>query len=117
MTIKNFTKKLSVVTFGLVAALSMTAVADSVNETTITTSANGLRTATVSFADLDLTTAAAQETLYYRVSGAARKVCGSSDVRRVGSVKIAAENKACYDTTLEQAMSDTHASQVASIGQ
>lgn len=115
MIIKTDVKTLSIITFGFMAALSMTAAADSFNETTVTTSANGLRSATVSYADLDLTTAAAQETLYYRLSGASRKVCGSSDIRRTGSLKVAAENKACYEITLEQAMSETHDSQMASI--
>ncbi|RLA57858.1 MAG: UrcA family protein, partial [Gammaproteobacteria bacterium] len=55
-----------------------------------------------------------QETLYYRISSAARKVCGSSDFRRTGSVKQAAENKSCYESTLSQALSQTTASQVAS---
>jgi UrcA family protein len=116
MIIKTDVKTVSIIAFGFMAALSMTAAADSLNETTVTTSANGLRTATVSYADLDLTTADAQETLYYRLSGASRKVCGSSDLRRTGSLKVAAENKACYESTLEQAMSETNDSQMASIG-
>ncbi len=107
------TKTLTAVAFSVAASVSMSAAADNYSETTVSTSAEGLQTMTISYADLDLSTAAAQETLYYRLSSAARKVCGSSDVRRTGSVRQAAENKSCYENTLAQALSQTTASQVA----
>ena len=107
------TKTVSAIAFSIAASVSMTAAAESYSETTVSTSAQGLQTLTVSYADLDLSSADAKETLYYRLSGAARKVCGSSDFRRTGSVRQAAENKSCYENTLAEALSQTSAAQVA----
>ena len=107
------TKSVSAIAFGIAASVAMTAAADNYGETMVSTSAEGLQTMTVSYADLDLSTAEAQETLYYRISRAARKVCGSSNLRRVGSVKRVAENKSCYENAMAQALSQTTAAQVA----
>jgi len=107
------TKTVSAIVFSIAASVSMTAAAESYSETTVTSSTEGLQTVTVSYADLDLSAADAQETLYYRLSSAARKVCGSSDIRRTGSIKQAAENKSCYENTLADALSQTSATQVA----
>ncbi len=107
-------KALSVIALTVGATVTMAA-ADSYSETVVTTSAQGLQTATVSFADLDLSTAKAQETLYYRLSSAAHRVCGSTDYRRTGSVRQAAENKNCYNNAMERALSQTARGQVASL--
>jgi len=111
---KTMIKTLSAFAFGIAASVAMTAAADNYGETTVSTSAKGLQTMAVSYADLDLSTAEAQETLYYRISRAARKVCGSSDFHRIGSIKLAAENKSCYENAMAEALSQTNPSQIVS---
>jgi UrcA family protein len=87
-------------------------------ETIVTTTSEGVRSATVSFADLDMDHAGAQDVLHGRISLAARKVCGSSDWRVAGSLQQALENRACYKDSVSQGMSQASSSnQVATISQ
>ena len=83
------------------------------HETVVTTSAEGLRTATVSYADLNLSTAKARETLHYRISRAATKVCGSHNLREVGSLARASRNRSCYNSAMDETMSNLSNGQVA----
>ena len=82
-------------------------------ETVVTTTAEGLRTATVSYADLDLSISKAQETLHFRLSNAAHKVCGSSDRLVAGSLSQASKNHRCYNSAMDEAMSNISGGQVA----
>lgn len=81
--------------------------------TEVTTTAEGLRTVSVSYADLDLTDAEGQATLGARVSAAAREVCGSTDHRITGSLRIASQNKDCAERAIESARYQTGSSSVA----
>ena len=85
----------------------------SYGETVVTTSAEGLRTATVSYADLDLNTDKARETLHYRLSYAAHKVCGSTERSDAGSLAQASKNRSCYNDAMDEAMSNVSNGQVA----
>jgi UrcA family protein len=67
----------------------------------------------VSYADLDLSSAEGQEVLYYRISSAAREVCGPVDLRLAGSVRVANRNQACFEESLSRAMSDLPRHEVA----
>lgn len=82
-------------------------------ETVVTTTAEGLRTATVSYADLDLNTSKAQEILHYRLSYAAHKVCGSSNRSDAGSLAQASKNRSCYNSAMDEAMSGISNGQIA----
>lgn len=82
------------------------------SETVIKSTA--VRTQAVSYADLDTSTTDGQESLYHRISNAARKVCGSSDYRITGQLGVAADNEACYRRALNEALSQVNAGQVAS---
>jgi len=117
---KNSTisKILGTAVIGLVASASVMAnpafnTETSYGETVVTTTAEGLRTATVSYADLDLSTAKAQETLHYRLSYAAHKVCGSSDRSDAGSLGQASKNRSCYNSAMDGAMSNISNGQIA----
>ncbi len=109
----TMTKILCTAVFGVAASVSVMASADTYNETVVSTSAQGLRTATVSYADLDLNTAKARETLQYRISNAARKVCGSVDRSHAGSLAQASKNRSCYNGAMNDAMSSLSNGQVA----
>lgn len=76
--------------------------------------ARGTQTVTVSLADLNLGTMEGQEALHYRLSSAARRVCGPVDYRAAGSARLAAENQACYERALSAALADTSAAALAS---
>ena len=56
----------------------------------------------VSYADLDLNSHQGREALAGRISEAAREVCGPTDYRMTGSLRITSRNRAC----VEQAVSD-----------
>lgn len=75
--------------------------------------ADGARAVTVSLADLNLASAEGQEAMYYRLSGAAERVCGSQDYRTAGSPKLAAENRACYERALSDALAQASATALA----
>ncbi len=98
------TKTICSAIFGLTAAVSLTATAGDDNETRVTTSVEGIRTATVSYDDLDLSHARGREVLQYRISAAARKVCGSSQRSDAGSLAQASKNRNCYNGAMDDAM-------------
>jgi len=107
------TKTICSLLFGLTATVSLVAAADDYNETRVTTSAEGIRTATVSYADLDLSDAHGREVLQYRISAAAHKVCGSSQRSDAGSLAQASKNRNCYNGAMNDAMRSLSEGQVA----
>ena len=114
---KTFTRTniLTAAVFSLAAGLSMSAAARDYSETVVSPGVGGLATATVSYDDLDLTSSAGQSKLHYRLSRAARAVCGSNDMRLAGSVRQASENQNCYENSLAEAMSETNRGNIASV--
>ncbi len=71
-------------------------------------------TVQVPFTDLNLSNPAGMNTLYTRLSNAARSVCGNqSDLKIAGSVKQLRINKECYDNTLAQALAEINFPSVA----
>ena len=110
---KNVTKTICAAVFTITAGMSGMAMASSTNETVVTTSAEGFRTATVSYADLDLNNASARESLQYRISSAAEKVCGSVNRSSAGSLAQASKNRSCYNSAMDEAMRNLGDGQVA----
>ena len=53
---------------------------------------------------LDLSSERGQEVLYHRLQNAAKQICGSSNVREVGSLGRALDNKSCYNETLSNSV-------------
>jgi len=113
MKISTVSKVLCTAVFGIAASVSVMAAADTYNETVVYTSAEGIRTATVSYADLDLNTVKARETLHYRLSNAARKVCGSIERNDAGSLAQVSKNRSCYSGAMGEAMRSLSNGQVA----
>lgn len=74
----NFTKSLCAAATIAVAATGFSASANAQGRVT--------RTATVEYADLDLTSEHGQSTLQGRLKGAIRKVCGSFDAKNLSEV-------------------------------
>jgi len=60
--------------------------------------------ASVSYSDLDLSTAAGLATLYSRLQGASIVVCGSRFLRKAGSLRQSRYNKQCYRDVLSKAV-------------
>lgn len=58
----------------------------------------------VSYTGADLESVEGQLKLYKKMQTAAYKLCGPSDRQITGSVRRSAENKQCYERTLEAAM-------------
>jgi UrcA family protein len=87
------------------------------SETYVTSAAAGVRTYTVSVADLNLATAAGRETARQRISRAAKVVCGTTDYRQAGSLHQVAANRSCQQRALADAMAQMPADrQVATLG-
>ena len=95
------------------AGMTLTAQAESTTKVTAEPVAQ-TQQATVNFSDLNLNSAEGQETLYYRISNAAKQVCGSQDVRQAGGVAQAARNEDCYQQSLSRALAEVNNSAVAS---
>jgi UrcA family protein len=66
--------------------------------------ANGLRTMTVTYRDLNLSTVAGATTLYIRIKGAARSVCGYEG-RRLDEQR---QWKSCYRDAIAGAVATVH---------
>ncbi|VWX60960.1 UrcA family protein [Sphingorhabdus sp. 109] len=75
----NFTKSLGAAAAIAVAAAGFATSASAQNRVT--------RTATVEYADLDLTSEDGQSTLQGRLKGAVRKVCGSVDTKNLADMQ------------------------------
>ena len=112
MKTTSFSKVIFSAVIGFAAGISTTVMADGYGETHITTTAEGLRTTTVSYADLDLTDPKGKEVLNFRLRRAARDVCGSPDIREAGSIRQAHENKTCFHHAVANAEQQASASQV-----
>ena len=118
MNVLNSAKKR--ITCGLVLAgcLSVPALADNAyDEIVVSTSSAGVPTATVSYSDLNLNSAADREDLEERISFAARAVCSHTDLRSAGSraltVRESQTFRACYDDAYSAAMSAMTGSSLA----
>ncbi|MEP5569258.1 MAG: UrcA family protein [Halioglobus sp.] len=111
----GMTKLFSAAVIAVAAGTVMNASATSYDETYVTTSAEGLRQITVSYADLDLKTDRGQETLYYRMVQAADAVCGSRIPSEAGGARQVSQNKACFSRAMELGLSETSTSQVVTI--
>lgn len=115
MTIESTAKKLSLAVLGLTAGFAMTVQADRYGETLVSTSAEGVRTATIAVSDLDMSSSAGLEILAYRVQNAARMVCGPSDYKRAGSLSQARYNRSCATSAFDDAMSQVHGTNLAAV--
>jgi len=113
MKISTVSKILCTAVFGVAASVSVMAATETYNETVVYTSAEGIRTASVSYADLDLNTAKARDTLHYRISNAARQVCGRIDRNGAGSLDQVSKNRSCYSGAMSDAMRTLSNGQVA----
>jgi len=109
----TITKAFYATVFSVAAGVSGMASAADYNETVVTTSVEGIRTANVSYADLDLNDAHARDTLHYRISSAAEKVCGSTNRSAAGSLAQASKNRSCQNSAMEEAMRSLNAGQIA----
>ena len=58
----------------------------------------------VSYADLDLSTKAGVVTLYKRLRGASKAVCGPLSMREAGSLRAANYNEQCHRDALSKAV-------------
>ncbi len=109
--------RIAALILGIGSCLAVSAMAGSYQETTLV-QANGIetRTASINVADLNLASVEGQDALYGRLSQAAREVCGPTDYRVTGSIRVAASNKACQDSAVADALAQVNAGQIASTG-
>jgi UrcA family protein len=92
----KFSKKVSTGFVALALTLSMGAGAAMVK---------GTHSATrVDLSDLDLTHVDGQQIMEARLKRAAKKVCGSQDVRTAGSLENVRKNKACFNDAFSSAL-------------
>ncbi len=108
--------RIAALILGISSCLAASAMAGSYQETTLV-QANGIetRTTSVNVADLNLASVEGQDALHGRLSQAAREVCGPTDYRVTGSIRVAANNKACQNAAVADALAQANAGQVATI--
>lgn len=103
----TFSKVFCAALFTVAAGISAVAHAGDYSETLVTTTAEGLRTTSVVYSDLDLSAPDAQKVLKRRLNRAALKVCGSpSRHDTAGSLARAFENRQCADNAVATALRD-----------
>lgn len=115
MKMQSNVNKLALGIIGLTAGVAMNVQAERYGETIVSTSAQGIRTATVEISDLDIASTAGFETLGFRIQNAARVVCGPADYRRAGSLKRARVNRECATAAFDDAMSQISGAGLASV--
>lgn len=110
---KNFGKQIIAAT--VLTVLGGAALQASAESMTMVT-ADKLGTAiekTVNIADLNISSPEGQDALYSRISRAAKQVCGPSNRRDAGSLRMARRNRDCYEDALSRALSEVNKSAVA----
>ncbi|MDO8860621.1 UrcA family protein [Haliea sp. E1-2-M8] len=108
--------RIAALVLSLGSCLAASAMAGSYQEATLV-QAHGMetRTASVSVADLNLSSVEGRDALHGRLSQAAREVCGPTDYRVAGSIRVAANNRACQKSAVAGALAQVNAGQIASI--
>jgi UrcA family protein len=103
------------IAFGVFSTLALSTNAADAPENTLVL-AQGMEAASthVALGDLNLASAEGQQALHDRISQAARAVCGSTDYRVAGGLRMASNNRACYESAFAQAMSQVGAGRLAS---
>lgn len=115
MNSSKITTRIGALVFGIGTLLALPAMAEAYTETLVHEQAGDPRSATVSLADLNLASSEGQDAMYFRLSRAAREVCGSSDYRQAGGARQAAKNQACYHNALSDALAQATAGRMASV--
>lgn len=108
--IKNI---LSVAALSLTAGIAHNAAAGSVDETLV--HGDAVQVQRVSFHRSELATEQGREVVARRIERAAENVCGSQNYREVGSLRIVARNRECFDGAVAEALSAVHNQSVATI--
>jgi UrcA family protein len=111
-TFRNSTMAVAVA--GLLAAAALPSSAADVTEVRANEITERVEIA-VPYGDLDLNTAAGQETLQNRIASAARKVCGGGRYREIGDLRGASRRQDCFESSMARAMSRVSEAQVASV--
>lgn len=86
---------------------------DVVGETVI--QGNAVQIERIEYERGELATQAGRQTLERRIENAAERVCGSRDFREVGSLRLVAQNRACFDTAVNDALGQLDTAQLATI--
>ncbi len=71
------------------------------------------RSISVAYAARDLVSDEGRAALYSKIRHAARSVCGPTNLREAGSLRIMSRNQQCYNSAVEAAVSQVEARQVA----
>ena len=69
----------------------------------------------IAYQSADLASDEGRAKLYGKIKRAARTVCGPSGSREAGSLSLASRNRQCYDSTMQAAVSQIEAGQLASL--
>lgn len=69
----------------------------------------------VPYTGSDLATDSGRANLYGKIKRAAKQVCGPTDPRQAGGLKLASRNRDCYDSAMEAAISQVETGQLASL--
>ncbi|QIB66252.1 UrcA family protein [Kineobactrum salinum] len=115
MNSSKISTRIGALVFGISTLLTTSAMAEAYTETLVQSQAVAVRSVAVSVADLDLASSEGQDTMYYRLSQAAREVCGPSGYRQAGGARQAARNQACYHQALSDALAQASAGRMASL--
>ena len=113
MNIEAVKKSLSVAVLSVTASLSTNVSAGALSETVV--QGDVLPSQSVSFYRSELATTEGRAAVERRIERAAEQVCGSLDLREVGSLSRVARNKECYDGAVTQAISAVSGNNVARI--
>lgn len=112
-------KNLSFKTLLCASALTLAAtnaLAGPLEETHIKLDADGVATASVPYLTSELGSEEGRQALNRRISRAAKSVCGSSNSRQAGGLRLASRNKRCYEEAMQIAMGQAEANQIADSG-
>jgi UrcA family protein len=97
---------------GRIAVLAACVLAGSLGVAQAAAPLDDVPTVVVRYGDLDLSTQEGVQTLYKRISSAARQVCPSADPR---SLRRFDDGRACRAAAIARAVSDVHSSQLAAL--
>ena len=102
---------------GVAAGVSVAASASQWDETVIQGRTFDEQAIRISYSAAHAATPEGRAVLEARIEQAAREICGPSDLHLAGSLATAARNDACFEDTVDAALSQIGAGSLAQVGE
>jgi len=89
--------------------------AEAIQEQAMPSRAIETHSISIAYTGSDVATDEGRENLNRKIKRAAQQVCGSTNPRQAGGLKLASRNRQCYESAMKSALSQVNSGQLASL--